>query len=328
MLKILDLDVPEEERFDAFRETVARDMAPHDIVADDVSSFPASATMLSLGEGIGVSSLAFPAMRSIRTYRLIRHSDPEIWILALIVEGGMHREQGRNRVSPRPGELALYASFQPFWASVTTDELAQSVVLHLPRRSVPVPEQALRRLVATALPSATGFGALLRQLLSGLIEQGPALGDAHLPRLSSMVLELTTAFLGSLCEADGAQTCAARKTARLLQVKSFVRRRLNDPELTPATVAAAHHISLRTLHYLFREDGSTVGEFLREQRLEQCRGDLANPRLADWTIAAIGARAGFRDASAFSRAFRSRYGVPPGEYRRSLEVEPMTPLES
>ncbi|MFI6494876.1 helix-turn-helix domain-containing protein [Streptomyces sp. NPDC050564] len=317
VMTLCSRDLPAAERFSWFCDLVARDMAPHDIVTEHVSDFPASATLLSLGDGIGVSSVAFPAMQSIRSRRLIQRSDPELWVLALVVKGTMQREQGRNHVNPRPGDLVLYDTSQPYWASIATDDLAQSIVLHLPRRTVPVPEQALRRMVATALPSRTGFGALLSQLLGGLVEQGPKLEAGQTHRLASAVVDLTTAFLASLSDADGPQTKAARRVAQLHQIKSFIRARLGEPELTPTAVAAAHHISLRALHYLFRENGKTVGEFIREQRLEHCRADLADPRLAGRSVAEIAIRAGFSDATAFSRTFKTRYGMPPGEYRRS-----------
>ncbi|BAC67776.1 putative regulatory protein [Streptomyces avermitilis MA-4680 = NBRC 14893] len=316
VMTLCSRDVPAAERFSWFCELVARDMAPHDIVTEHVQDFSASATLLSLGEGIGVSSVAFPAMQSIRSRRLIRRSDPELWVLALVVKGAMQREQGRNQVNPRPGDLVLYDSSQPYWASIATDDVAQSIVLHLPRRTVPVPEQALRRMVATALPSRTGIGALLSQLLGGLVEQGPKLEAGQTGRVASAVVDLTTAFLAGLSGADGPQTTAARRVAQLHQIKSFIRSRLGEPGLTPTAVAAAHHISLRALQYLFREDGRTVGAFIREQRLERCRAGLADPRLAGHSVAAIAVRAGFCDAAAFSRAFKARYGMPPGEYRR------------
>nr|WSY57631.1 helix-turn-helix domain-containing protein [Streptomyces sp. NBC_00886] len=316
MITFRSQDLPAGERLGGFCELVARDMAPHDIVAERVSDFPASATLLPLGDRIGVSGVAFPAMQSIRTRRLIRRSDPELWILALVVSGAMQREQGRNRVTPFPGDLVLYDTSQPYWASIATDDVAQSIVLHLPRALVPVPEQALRRLVATALPSRTGTGALLAQLLRGLVEQAPRLGAGETTRLTSAVVDLTTAFLAGVSEVQGPRTGEARKAALLHQIKFFVRSRLGEPGLTPTAIAAAHHISPRTLHYLFRDDGRTVGEFIREERLERCRADLADPRLASRSIAAIAAGAGFSGAATFSRAFKARYGIPPGELRR------------
>ncbi|MFE9093395.1 helix-turn-helix domain-containing protein [Streptomyces sp. NPDC007264] len=317
MIELNSRDLPPAERLDWFRELVARDMAPHDIVTEHLSDFAASATLLSLGDRIGVSGVAFPAMRSIRTRRLIQRSDPELWVLALVVKGAMQREQGGNRVEPRPGDLVLYDTSQPYWASIDTDDAARSIVLHLPRSAVPVPEQALRRLVATALPSRTGIGALLSQLLRGLVEQGPTLEAGRTPRLASAVVDLTVAFLASLSDGEGPQNASARRAAQLHRIKSFIRSRLGEPGLTPAAVAAAHHISPRALHYLFREDGRTVGAYIREQRLERCRAELTDPGAARRSVAAIAKSAGFCDPAAFGRAFKARYGTPPAEYRRS-----------
>jgi hypothetical protein len=43
-----------------------------------------------------------------------------------------------------------------------------------------------------------------------------------------------------------------------LTVQAFIQRRLSDADMSPATVAAAHHISLRSLHQLFHDEGLTV----------------------------------------------------------------------
>jgi AraC-like DNA-binding protein len=43
------------------------------------------------------------------------------------------------------------------------------------------------------------------------------------------------------------------------------------------------------------------------------RQDLLDPDLRDRPVSAVGARWGFHDAAAFSRAFRASYGVSPGE---------------
>ncbi|WP_326672682.1 helix-turn-helix domain-containing protein [Streptomyces canus] len=62
--------------------------------------------------------------------------------------------------------------------------------------------------------------------------------------------------------------------------------------------------------------GTTVSEWIRHRRLERCRRDLLDPRLAELPVHAVGARWGFRCAADFSRAFKTAYGTPPGDYRR------------
>lgn len=102
----------------------------------------------------------------------------------------------------------------------------------------------------------------------------------------------------------------------MARIHAFVRENPGDARLTPAAIAAAHHISLRYLHKLFHQDGHTVAGWVRERRLEQCRRDLADPRLAAQSITAIAARWGFTSPTHFSQAFRSAYGHSPSQFRR------------
>ncbi|MGO4429032.1 helix-turn-helix transcriptional regulator, partial [Streptomyces sp. MCAF7] len=79
------------------------------------------------------------------------------------------------------------------------------------------------------------------------------------------------------------------------------------------------HISVSYLHRLFREHGSTtVSSWIRRQRLEAVRRDLADPLLRATPIHRIAARRGFSHAAVFSRAFRAAYGLPPKDYRRRV----------
>ncbi|CAM5589813.1 Helix-turn-helix domain-containing protein OS=Streptomyces alboniger OX=132473 GN=CP975_02665 PE=4 SV=1 [Streptomyces alboniger] len=87
-------------------------------------------------------------------------------------------------------------------------------------------------------------------------------------------------------------------------------------------IAAAHHISLSYLHQIFKEDtpGQTVAAWIRDQRLEGARRDLADPNLGSTPVHTIATRWGMVRASDFGRAFRSAYGVSPMEYRVRVQA--------
>jgi AraC-like DNA-binding protein len=51
-----------------------------------------------------------------------------------------------------------------------------------------------------------------------------------------------------------------------------------------------------------------VGQYIRELRLERCRRDLLDPRLADHSISTIAFRWGFGDLSGFNRAYAFTFG--------------------
>lgn len=104
------------------------------------------------------------------------------------------------------------------------------------------------------------------------------------------------------------------------RMEAYIDAHLDAQELSPATIAAAHHISLRYLYKLFRARETTVAAWIRQRRLEHCRRDLADPGLADRPVAAVAARWGFVNPAHFTRAFRAEYGLTPGEYRRAHDT--------
>jgi AraC-like DNA-binding protein len=58
-----------------------------------------------------------------------------------------------------------------------------------------------------------------------------------------------------------------------------------------------------------------VAQYIRRERLERCRRDLADARPAAPTVTDISRRWGFSDLASFSRAFRSTYRSTPTAYR-------------
>jgi transcriptional regulator GlxA family with amidase domain len=120
--------------------------------------------------------------------------------------------------------------------------------------------------------------------------------------------------------AAGWDTPEARRHAQLTTVQAFIQEHLGDSGLSPAMVAAAHHMSLRSLHQLFHDEGLTVAGWIRKRRLEGCRHDLSDPAQASRPVAAIAARWGFASPGDFSRAFRAAHGLPPAEYRMFARI--------
>lgn len=70
---------------------------------------------------------------------------------------------------------------------------------------------------------------------------------------------------------------------------------------------------------LFRRGvGSTPHQYLLQLRLREAVRLLQG----DAPIYAIAARVGFRDGETFCRAFKRRYGLSPGMYRKTKEPTP------
>ncbi|MFF4625825.1 helix-turn-helix domain-containing protein [Nonomuraea jabiensis] len=319
MIELRSTEVPPVDRFGWWCAVTEREMAPTLLSSDRTDDFYASVTILRLGHAI-VTAPEFEDMCSTRTSKLIRRSDPEQWWLTLVCAGSMWLEQDGNRARLAPGDLVLESTSRPFRCGIVSNdgELARSITLQIPRQAVPLPDRLLRGHVARAMSSAHGAGALLARFMESLLQTRTTLGQAENARLGTVVSELATLFLTEITGATDIRPTRTRQQAQARQIKHFVRENLARPDLSPSVIASVHHISVRSLHLLFQNEGQSIGQYIRYQRLERCRVDLADPLLSGRTVAQIAARWGFPDAASFNRAFKTAFGMPPGEYRGSL----------
>ena len=93
----------------------------------------------------------------------------------------------------------------------------------------------------------------------------------------------------------------------------FLRRNLADPGLDADAVAAACHVSRRTLYRILGQEG--VAALLRRMRIERAQAMLL--REPGRPVASVGFACGFDSESGFHRAFRTATGMSPGDYRKA-----------
>ncbi len=179
------------------------------------------------------------------------------------------------------------------------------------RRSDP---DTLQRVTVTPFPGHEGMGSLLSTFLTQLTSEKGRLRTADTSRLGTVLIDLLTAVLAHHLD-DVSIPPESRQRALLLQIHAFIQQNLSDPRLSAGTVAAAHHISVRTLHRLFQTQDTSVTRWIRARRLDRCQRDLTDPLLRDRPIHVIAKRWGFSDHAHFTRVFRAAYGLSPRDYR-------------
>ncbi|MFD7377675.1 AraC-like ligand-binding domain-containing protein [Streptomyces mirabilis] len=276
---------------------------------------------------VQLSVMSYTPLSSQRTPRLIRQSDPEMYQLALTLDGQQSIEQARTYSSLGPGDLLLYDSSRPFTATAGPNlPGAQTMLLQFPRRLLPLPEKTVAPLCGAALDGRTGVGLLLRQLLTGLADTHADLTSADTARLGTTVIDLTATLLAHHADQQSLLPTGPRQRALFEQISAYITTHLHDPGLTPSTVATAHFISTRYLHRIFQQHGTTVGDTIRQQRLTRCRRDLADPAQHTVPIAAIAMRWGYPRPSDFTRVFRTATSMTPSEYRTAGTKDGPEPL--
>ncbi|OOY28094.1 AraC family transcriptional regulator [Thioclava sp. L04-15] len=102
------------------------------------------------------------------------------------------------------------------------------------------------------------------------------------------------------------------------RVAQTIESHLGDNDLNAKTVAQMEGISERYMQRLFKRNGETFSQYLRERRLQRARALLSSPGEPDFSVANVAYDCGFGDAANFNRLFKQRFGQPPGAFRASI----------
>ncbi|MFI7006510.1 helix-turn-helix domain-containing protein [Streptomyces sp. NPDC050145] len=225
--------------------------------------------------------------------------------LGLLLSGGAVLEQDGRNCPVAPGEFVLYSGDRPYRLDLTGRH--RWFVLSL--------DPATARMVCggrdlTANPRLPGspLGRVLGAMLAELAECTSALGPLTRSEMGEHLGGLVRTLARSV---PYRETPAPPLFDRIV---AHIDRNLQTP-LTPAAVAACHHMSVRSLHALFSRHGETLGDLVRRHRLDRIRRDLLDPAQAHVPAYAVAARWGLPDASHFSKAFRAEFGLSPRELR-------------
>jgi AraC-like DNA-binding protein len=247
-----------------------------------------------------------------RTSREMSRTDAEYFQIAMVYRGvGRVAQDGRETIL-HPGDYAVYETTRPFQWTFGVDWDAG--VFTLPRGSVPLSEAESRLLTARRLDGQAGLTGVVSRFLRDLGRHADGLSGTQSERVLADVTDLVLTLLSDWGQDSDAVRSSVQRSL-MFRIKDYIDRRLADPALGPDEIAAAVSISTRYLHKLFAAEHRSVSQYVRGLRLERCRRDLLDPRLADRSISAIAYRWGFGDLSGFNRAFKGTFGATPREVR-------------
>ncbi len=313
--------MPAADRFERWRELVNQAHAPMDMSSDHREDFRASQRLLDLGP-VSVWRTAFQSVCCRRTPKLIRQSDPEGVHLSLPTNGPLVTVRGDHEIVYDPYSLCVYDTSRPTELHAgDSSNLHAGVALEVPKALLHLPGNMLEKLTTRRLSVREGFGALLAHFLTHLMKGTGSYQPSDGFRLGTVAVDLVSALFAHTLDADDILPPETRRQTLILRIHAFIELNLADRTLTPADIAAHHHISVRYLQLLFQQQGKTVMGWIRRRRLERCREDLADPSQLARSIRAVALRRGFATSADFSRAFRSAYGMSPSEYRHAARAD-------
>lgn len=168
------------------------------------------------------------------------------------------------------------------------------------------PEESARPFDLTS-----GLGRILCDLVASLCRERNELAPQQFEAVAQRAAELMCMLLMG----DDRPTSPGHLAELESAIRRYVRANAEAPDLNGTAIAHALGWSLRQIQLALQHAGTTPRELIREERLQLAYTRLQHPAFANRAIADLAHGVGFRSASAFSTAFRGRFGMSPRDLR-------------
>ncbi len=299
--------VGQQDPLSAWREAQARVYVPFEVQSDSGPDEPFDVRIARWRVGV-VSVVDFECgrARGHRGRREIAATDGDTVGILLMRRGRLGVTLDGESLLVGPGDAVMWDSVREgSWMALTP--IAKRTLV-LPRALLRAAFPCLELVLSRRLAGHTPAMRLLSSYVDALVGLGATLtGVAASAAADGAVALARGALVGEVPAVPDLRTALA------FEVPAYIDAHLGDPGLSPASIARAHAVSVRTLYEAFEGTGETPGALIRRRRLERCHAELM--QRGSGTITEIAVRWGFRDSSAFSRAFRQQFGASPREVR-------------
>lgn len=259
--------------------------------------------------GCAAVAIGWNEQRVERTSRDVRLDGMDHYYVVLQVAGACHVAQNGRASRLDVGDVALIDSVRPV-VYHSNDRGSRWVGLHLSRSLVSqlavVPEGG------ACARGDTLAGRLFHRLILGAARESSLSPARAEPYVQLALYDLLGAMFGS-----STLPPLSSNTDKLFErLCCIIKSRFADPRLRLANVAAEAGISLRYLQKLFTARGSSCTSFMNSVRLDHAARLLHHRAVlrSGQPLSEIALASGFADYNYFARAFRRRFGHPPGNH--------------
>ena len=236
---------------------------------------------------------------------LIARGGADQLIIVLQVEGSCDTDCAGRRGRIEPGDVSII-DYARLFHSATTDYV--NLIVHVSRESVPAALLALEP-HGLVFPRGSGAARLIGAAIQEFYAQADDLTVSEAEAAIEGILALTTACARTRLAGDEADHVKSRRKAAL----DYIDAHLGNVRLGPDEIADAAGVSRASLYRLLSAEGGIRTVLLARRLEESLRLMLADSK-GERSLTEIARCCGFGGTSQFSRAFRTRFGVPPRQY--------------
>ncbi len=302
------IDLAARSRY--WHETIGRTYFPLDLSFSNPEAFDGELTSWQLGT-VSLSRLTSDALMYRRLPRHLTAQGPEEFLVTIPAKSEVRFSQCGKEVRANPGSFFIERSHEPYEFSHA--EAADLWVMKVSSEMLGGRLRTPDRFCSLEFDATNGANGLFVDMLHLIPWRHDAMTEETRATVGHQLVDLLALALQS-DERILTSGLSSVRAAHLTRIEAFVRRKIDDPDLGPDQVAAGCGISVRYLHELLRDTNQTLGQWIRDQRLQAAHEDLESA--ADTrTIAEIAYARGFSDQAQFSRAFRANFGLTPRDVR-------------
>ncbi len=267
----------------------------------------------SLG-GVSLSRLRSEALSYHRHPRHLTCDEQEHLLITIPMKTEVFFSQSGREVYCKPGGYIIERSHEPYEFSY--GERADLWVMKFEASALGGRIRSPDRFCGMQFTARGGISGLFVDMLHHIPQRFEAMNEETRAAVGLQLVDLLALSIHA-DERTLTSGGSSVRAAHLSRVEHFVRANLHRRELDPDLIARCCGISVRYLHELFRDTERTLGQWVRDLRIEAVKADLRAPG-TKMSIAEICFRRGFGDVAHFSRLFKQQVGCSPGEYRRKM----------
>ncbi len=256
--------------------------------------------------GLKLSTVTTANVNLYRTKNEISKQNDSWFYTVFQLEGQAIIEQNERQTVIQPGDITLVDASRP--CSIIWQQRSRQTSLLLPRSLL---EQQLRvgeshcvQRLGKNLPMVQMSHRLLQESMNNRELSG---------RESEAALEAIVCLLRPVLQQQ--DVTLSRRDKQFDKVVQLIESHLQSEMLRPEWLANETGMSVRSLYRMFANKGLVVAQYIKNRRLDLCAKAIRSAA-DDEKLAGIGFSWGFTDHSHFSTAFRQRFGMSPGEYRK------------
>jgi AraC-like DNA-binding protein len=281
-------------------------------VRDFVAAMPGEPRPVAIADSVGVSGVKLEGASSV-AYSMRSRG-------VRFVAAGSDRRPTRlllRQLADGPGldrhHISIATDVSPFLVDDDTDHPVASIAVPLSALTVDLTSFNLIDGETTPAPpiSWNGLNALTTVLTAADLDEESWTSASAIDRF---LIGLASLIIGAIVDHSGSPDLRRGTSWLRDRADALVNSRYSDPGTTPAVIASALGVSLRSLYRLY-EGHLGVAEQLRRLRVERAASLLGDGHFNDLPVSEVARRSGFGSVASLGRTFTLAYGVSPQRYR-------------